>query len=48
MAQLNESDIFNDQMEGGGVEPSINDSIRDSIAYSFVSSESNQLREEQN
>lgn len=28
---LNDSDIFKDNNEGGGVEPSINESIRESI-----------------
>jgi len=41
---LNESDIFNDGLEGG-VEPSINDTIRESIQYSFVSSEHNDTKE---
>lgn len=39
---MNESDIFNDAIEGGGVEPSINETIRESIQYSFVSSEHNE------
>ena len=35
-----DSDIFNDLLaEGGGIEPSIDESIRDSIKCSFVSSE---------
>jgi hypothetical protein len=28
---INESDIFNDGIEGGGVDPSINETIRESI-----------------
>jgi hypothetical protein len=36
---LDDSDIFNDVLEGGGVDPSIDESIRDSIKCSFVSSE---------
>ena len=35
---MNESDIFNDGIEGG-VDPSINDTIRESIQCSFVSSD---------
>jgi len=38
---LNESNIFNDFAEGGAVDPSINESIRESIQCSFVSSECN-------
>ena len=42
---MNESsDIFNDGIEGGGVEPSINESIRQSIQCSFVSSECNDTK----
>lgn len=37
--QFDGSEIFNDVLGGGGVEPSIDDTIRDSIKYSFVSSE---------
>ena len=39
--QFDESEIFNDVLPGGGVEPSINDNdtLRDSIKCSFVSSE---------
>jgi hypothetical protein len=37
---FDESEIFNDMLEGGGVAPSNNDdTLRDSIKYSFVSSE---------
>lgn len=39
---MNDSNIFNDLiMDGGGVDPSINESIRESIQCSFVSSECN-------
>lgn len=41
---MNDSDIFNDNMDGGGIEPSINETIRESIQCSFVSSECNQSR----
>ena len=37
--RFDESEIFNDVLEGGGIEPSINETIRESIKYSFVSSE---------
>jgi len=38
------SEIFNDVLGGGGVEPSINDdTLRDSIRYSFVSSDGEDL-----
>jgi hypothetical protein len=40
-----ESDIFNDLLEGGGVEPSIDESIRESIKCSFVSSECGDLEQ---
>eukprot|EP00347_Sterkiella_histriomuscorum_P016987 403351092 len=44
---MNESsDIFNDGVEGGGVEPSINESIRQSIQCSFVSSECNETKQQ--
>jgi|1048.fasta_scaffold149794_1 hypothetical protein len=33
------SEIFNDVLGGGGVEPSIDDTLRDSIRCSFVSSD---------
>ena len=36
---MNESDFFNEHLEGGAMEPSINESIRESIQCSFVSSE---------
>lgn len=39
---MNESDIFNDNLDGGGIEPSINETIRESIQCSFVSSECNE------
>lgn len=35
-----DSDIFNDALDGGGIEPSLDESIRESIRCSFVSSES--------
>ena len=42
----NESlDIFDDNILGGGVEPSIDESIRQSIQCSFVSSECNQTKQ---
>lgn len=47
-SQFDESEIFNDVLEGGGVEPSIDDTIRDSIKYSFVSSEDEKTVEENN
>lgn len=39
---MNESDFFNDNIEAEGIDPSINESIRESIHCSFVSSECNQ------
>lgn len=43
MAELDESEIFNDMLEGGGIDPSVRDddtqSIRESIRDSIVSSE---------
>jgi hypothetical protein len=36
---MNDSEIFNDFMNGGEMHPSINESIRESIQCSFVSSE---------
>ena len=38
---MNDSDIFNDNLEAEGIEPSINETIRESIQCSFVSSECN-------
>lgn len=35
-------------LEGGGVEPSIDETIRDSIKYSFVSSESERTEQKSN
>ncbi len=35
-------------LEGGGVEPSIDETIRDSIKYSFVSSESEGTEQKSN
>ena len=41
---MNDSDIFNDNLDGGGIEPSINETIRESIQCSFVSSECNESK----